>query len=206
MLVNNNFPITVIDETISKFLRKQNQNTDDQTSKDSTKPSINIFYKNQMNSNYKQDELKLKNIIQNNISCVDNEQKLKIVIYYKTKKLKNLVIKNNCTKSTELSSQHHVVYQYSCIKDGCHSVGKKYIGFTTTTLKERMVQHSSIKKHHSLVHKQKVGYKDILENTRILVRSNFKQDLLIAEALLIKFEKPQLNNKEEGSTKILSIF
>ena len=203
MLVNNNFPVNIVDKTISIFLKKINQtnNNNDTTNKD-----IKIFYRSQMSSNYQQEETKLSNIIQKNIKSVDEEKQLKIIIYYKTKKFKNLVIKNNTTKPTDFSLQHHVVYQYTCNKNGCHSIENKYIGFTTTTLKERMVQHSSIKKHHSSIHKKKIGYKEILENTKVLVRNNFKQDLLIAEALLIKYEKPQLNNKEEGSTGILHVF
>jgi hypothetical protein len=31
-------------------------------------------------------------------------------------------------------------------------------------------------------------------------------DLTIMEALLIKFKNPEINNKEEGSIKILQIF
>ena len=49
------------------------------------KPSnnnITVFYKNQMHNNYKQDEKILKEIINRNIKCKNNGDKLKIIIYY----------------------------------------------------------------------------------------------------------------------------
>ena len=100
-----------------------------------------------------------------------------------------------------------MVYQYTCSKAGCHSSNQnQYIGYTTGTLKERMIQHQSIKKHHSNLHKSKIGYKDILKDIKILCKKNNKQELVLAEALLIKEMKPYLNSQEEGSTRILQVF
>ena len=97
--------------------------------------------------------------------------------------------------------------QYTCEKAGCHSSNEnKYIGYTAGTLKERMIQHQSIKKHHSATHKSKIGYKEILKNIKVLFRNNNKFELIIAEALLIKEMKPKLNSQEEGSTRILQVF
>ena len=69
-----------------------------------------------------------------------------------------------------------------------------------------MTQHLSIKKHNSVVHKEKIGYREMLNNLKILFKNNQKYDLTLAEALLIKKHNPPLNSQEEGSTRILKIF
>ena len=158
-----------------------------------------------MTSHYKMDEIKLNNIISKNLKAADENKKIKLVIYYKTKKLKNLLVKNNPRKPI-LAEDHHVVYQYTCKEDRCNSIDSKYIGYTTTTLKSRMVQHKSIKSHLKKEHKRNIGYKEILDNIKVIFRSPFVTDLLIAEALLIKKHKPSINQQEEGSFKILQVF
>ena len=46
----------------------------------------------------------------------------------------------------------------------------------------------------------------MLENTEILCSYPTKQELVIAEALLIKEITPALNGQREGETRILNIF
>ena len=157
-----------------------------------------------MSSLYKQEEKNLHNIIENNIKPVHN-QKIKVMIYYKNKKLSNLLIRNNPHKDSE---EHHVVYQYKCPSGECEPP-QTYIGYTTTTLKQRTTTHAqngSIKNHNSSTHQLKIRSKDILDNTSVLFRSIDKTDLTIAEALLIKTKCPPLNNKREGETRILKVF
>ena len=79
------------------------------------------------------------------------------------------------------------------------------------TLKERMVQHAntgSIREHHTCV--QNAGTRpnagQILEHTVPVFHSNDKSELLLAEALLIKADRPTLNRQNEGNTRILKVF
>ena len=62
--------------------------------------NINIFYKNQMSNSYKTDERILKEIVVRNVSCVNNNDELKLKIYYKNKRVNELVMNNNPTKKT----------------------------------------------------------------------------------------------------------
>ena len=214
LFVNNNFPIRVVDETIDKFkaqndhikfirnVEPANLNNDD--NKNSQK--IKLFYKSQMSSNYKQEEQRLKKIVNNRLEPVDKEKKIQLYIYYKTIKLKNLLIKNNVIKDNIHENKSHVVYQYTCNSGQCNLSNNTYIGFTSTRLKDRMVQHKSIKNHHKIVHDRKIGYKEIVKNTTVLNKSNEIYELKILEALNIKYKKPTINNKEEGCVKILKIF
>ena len=64
-----------------------------------------------MTLNYKQDEKQLKTILSKNLKSIDSNKKIRLVIYYKSKKLKNLLIKNNVhSKNRETGQQHHCVY------------------------------------------------------------------------------------------------
>ena len=119
-----------------------------------------------MTSHYKMDESKLKNIVDKNLRPVEETKKIKLVVFYKTRKLKNLLIKNN-PKTTSLAEEHHLVYQYTCTENRCNSIDSQYIGYTTTTLKNRMVQHKSIKEHLKKIHKRNIGYEEILKNIKI---------------------------------------
>ena len=132
LFTNNNFPMKIIDKEISNFLSKrfspENHNSEEPTT-DPTK----LYYRSQMSSQYKQEEKNLQDIITNNIKPVNN-QKIELMIYYKNKKLSNLLIRNNPHKDSE---EHHVVYQYECPSGECEPP-QTYIGYTTTTLKQRM--------------------------------------------------------------------
>ena len=60
---------------------------------------VEFYYRNQMTSNYKQVEKELTTIINSNIETKQPmKQKLKFIIYYKSRKVKNLFIRNNPNK------------------------------------------------------------------------------------------------------------
>ena len=216
LFVNNNFPIGVIDKTIDDFKASHNHAkflTSDLASLDSEQDAedrddkITLYYQSQMSSYYKTEESKIKDIVKKRIKPGDAKSKISLIIYYKGKKLKNLIIKNKIHLANSIGEESHVVYQYTCNQSQCNLANpKKYIGYTTTTLKERMLQHKSIKNHHKIHHNRKIGYKEMLEHTNVVSRKSSRQDLLIMEALSIKNFKPELNNKEEGCVRILRIF
>ena len=68
-----------------------------------------------------------------------------------------------------------------------------YIGHTTTTVKERIKQHSSVKRHHKETHLENITGSMILPDISILARTSNKIDLILLEALLIKQHKPIIN-------------
>ena len=90
-LINNSYSNTLVDQEINKYLDQQF------TSKDKHKyNTIPIYYHNQMHSNYKIDERILKEIAINNTNCINGNDKLNLIIYYKNKQTSNLIMKNNC--------------------------------------------------------------------------------------------------------------
>ena len=67
------------------------------------------------------------------------------------------------------------------------------IGHTTTTVKERIKQHSSIKRYFTETHKENITGSMILPNISILARASDKIYLILLIALLIKEFKPIIN-------------
>ena len=199
LLVNNNFPINVVDNTINKVL--SNKVNPENSQKQN---SIIIYYRNQYTSNFKSEETNLKNAIKKNVQPSDTTKKVEVRIYYKNRKLKSLFIKN---KLFHKKTDDHVVYQYRCNKIGCNS--NSYIGYTTMKLATRFYSHAqtgAIREHNKNIHDAKPLTQELLSNTTILFKSSSKQDLTIAESLLIKLNKPYFNLQDEGFNRVLNIF
>jgi hypothetical protein len=201
LLSNNNFPIALIDKQIQKFI---NGKFDTQHAGQTSDNSITLYYRNQFTSNAKTDEVQLKQAITRNVAPTDNSKQLNLIVFYRNRKLKSLFI-NNKTRRSEPSDR--VVYQYSCNQGGCNSA--TYIGYTTCSLAKRFymhVQSGAIRKHNKDIHNRKPLTKELLQHTSILYKGTNKVDLTIAEALLIKLERPPLNLQDEGQARILNIF
>ena len=157
-----------------------------------------------MTSYCKQEENSLRKIISDNVSPKNN-QKINLHIYYKNKKLSQLFIKNNIHGDDVIS---HVVYQYSCTNEECLP-SNNYIGYTITSLNKRFSMHAqtgSILNHAKSAHNLRPCTKEMLKNVKVLYKSVSKEELLIAESLYIKTDRPRLNNQREGETRILKFF
>ena len=61
------------------------------------KEEVLVVYDNQMNDQYTTDEKIIKDIISNNVKTTDHNKRLKIIIFYRNCKVKNLFMKNNIT-------------------------------------------------------------------------------------------------------------
>ena len=159
-----------------------------------------------MTPNYKNDEQQLQRIVSSNVSTARDNQNLRLLIYYRNRKVRNLFIRNKTRDpNASTSDRHHVVYQYSCNREGCNA--STYIGYTTTTIWDRFATHTSIKNHLREAHSiNRIPRKDIIKDVSILRTCSTRRDLIFAEALSIKEHNPSLNGQEEGSKKILWIF
>lgn len=197
---NNNFPLALVEKEINKCLNKlYNPPTVPETT-----TNINLYYRNQMHNQYKQEEQNLRKIVQDHITP-HNEAKINLRIYYKNRKLSHLLIKNNCNKSDVKS---RAVYRYDCDKPECQQ-RQFYIGYTCTSLKQRMTTHAqngSILNHNQTEHNIKIKAAAILDQITILHSSQDKLELQIAEALFIKELNPPLNSQREGEVRILHVF
>ena len=116
LLCNNNFPMNIIETECEAFMRKKIvQTTTENADSESELIPVNLFCRNQMTSQYAQDERNLNKILASNVKPAEGKT-ISLHIYYKNKKLKQLFVKNNPHKSTEES---HVVYRYVCPREEC---------------------------------------------------------------------------------------
>ena len=194
--------MSLIEKTINKFITN-NQSTPiaQQTN------YVKIFYQNQMSSQYKQEENNLKKIVNDHLTPTNQEESIQLQIYYKNKKLKNLLIKNNLHKP-EKSQISRVVYEYRCPREACQP-STCYVGYTECPLIDRLrnhTQHGSIQQHNRSEHNHKISTQETLDNTTIVRKQRTKEELIIAEALIIKERNPPLNNQREGEVRVLQIF
>lgn len=198
-LVNNNFPMKIIDRTIEEFINKKFPNT---AEKPINCNLIKFYYESQMWSNYKIEEKQLKDLLLKHVKPVNENDILELNIFYRIRKLKSFFIKNNPHKR---NSEFNVVYQYTCNEGECNS--QQYIGYTEQTLEDRFRQHQSVIKHLREAHNvTKRKPSEILKSVEVLYRGSGRQELLVMEALMIAEKKPLLNNQEEGRDRILQIF
>ena len=141
----------------------------------------------------------IKKIIKNHVLQIS--VKLKILIYYKSPKIQNLVMKNNLSRtSVPDEAKSHLVYEFKCQEGQCLALNNSYIGMTTCTLKARMSKHKyqgSIFSHFHSVHKKNPDLNNLLKCTKILCFCNHTILLPIIEALFTRKNKPNLNGKNE---------
>ena len=203
VLVNNNYSNKTVDQHIKKFLDNKLKQS---KVKDNTQ-IIPIYFQNQTHLNSKLDERIIKNIVNNNVKCVDENKKLRIVFYYKNIKTHSLVMKNNLAPKPPVLQQCNVVYKYTCPHP--HSKAEEYIGLTQTTLSRRLTMHAqngSILKHFKSSHNQHPTREQLVENTTVIARENDRYKLAIKEALLILRDSPSLNIQFENFTNILKLY
>ncbi|MPC08946.1 hypothetical protein E2C01_001543 [Portunus trituberculatus] len=92
-----------------------------------------------MSTEYKTDESIIKDIIQHHVKPTNEEYTLSLIIYYKTKKTSQLLIKNKTTMKKPLLQEDHVIYKHTCKVEDCGP--QTYIGRTRTTLLRRLTCH-----------------------------------------------------------------
>ena len=159
-----------------------------------------------MSSNYKHDEKRLKAILSKHVKPVDPENRIRLFIYYRNFKVRNLFIRNNPNCENK---DYYVVYKWKCNQGQCNLTDTSYIGYTTNTVKERMrchAQSGAINRHLKSKHNLKLTTDQLVKNTSILTHRTTKFELVIAESLLIRSEKPSLNIQDEGNSRKLLVF
>ena len=209
ILINNNFSNSEVDAEIRLFLRNLNNQT---RNENDNKNIHTLYYKNYINCNYQKDEKVLKQIIKDNITMKNNEEQLKLLIYYKTMKTSNMVMKNNLGRKVRDLSKTNVIYDYRCKKGGCEHLPIRditYSGLTTCTLSHRLTFHlqdGAIKQHNIQKHHIKITRKEIETFTSIRYQECDSNRLSILEALIINTEDPVINKQDTGKIRTLKLY
>ena len=204
ILVNNGFPNWLLDKEIEEFNHRHNN-------EDNTINKLNIYYENQMHSNYKKDEAIMNNILRRFTRNIEPNNKINLIIYYKNKRTSSMVMKNAPYQDNMLKSTN-VVYQFHCNTEGCTLQNNKYIGMTSTSLSRRITMHlqnGGIKEHFINSHPQIPRERRrelIVENINILAKCTTTKELEVTEAIFIKDFQPNLNIQNTRMGGVLKLF
>ena len=221
MLVNNNYPIRLVDKCIRDAITKhaetqppptlntlEHQNTTEarQNTAEHTEPNHTdnstihqLYYQNSMSQAYKADEKALRAIVRRHCKPVSPGDQLRLIIFYRNPKTRSLLMNNNPTRDKSLLKQSNVIYSYNCSIGGCAlRQNCKYIGHTTTSLSRRITMHlqnGGPKTHTETYHDQRLTRKEMLENTTIIDRADNVRLLHVLEAIYIREEDPAINRQ-----------
>ena len=106
ILVNNGYSNHDIDQEIrSQIDRVNGKRAEDK------QDTITLFVRNQMSSAHRTDERVLRHIVLSNTRSTQDNVKIKVQIYYKSRKIHNLVMKNNLTKNDDKLKRTNVIYK-----------------------------------------------------------------------------------------------
>ena len=89
-----------------------------------------------------------------------------------------------------------------------HSQVMQYIGFTQTTLSQRLTfhrQNGSVHSHFKEEHHIKPTREQLTNNTNIILRGKDRLRLAIKESLLILDKKPEINKQYDNFTNNLKL-
>ncbi len=163
-----------------------------------------------MNEAYATDERVLRQIIRDNVQCCNTEDRLDLVIYYKNKKVSNLIMKNNLTQDNRTLKRTNVIYKFSCPMEDCVLQNNaNYIGMTRTTLSRRLTMHlqsGNIKAHMRDEHNSNLTREMLINNTTIINHYPDFKRLHMSEAILIMEGSPAINVQMTPTSQILTLF
>ena len=233
ILVNNGYTNRDVDTEIRKLLRTEHRTDENSSSNDNTNTNnttINnditnntnndnstpvlhrVFYKNFMDSRHKKSEDTIKTAIRTNVRMKKTSDRLQIVIYYKSSKTKNLIMRNNMTPKIRDLAKTNLIYDFDCQEGECEHLPtqkKRYSGLTTCTKSRRLsmhLQNGAIKNHFLQKHKRKITREEIVAWTTSRYFERDTRRLEILESLIIRFEDPELNKQDTGKRRILRLF
>ena len=162
-----------------------------------------------MTENYKLDEKVLKDIFRNKIKCINSNEKIHLLIYYKSKKVSNLLMRNNLNYEKSEMNRSHMVYKINCPVKDCDLSNPCYVGYTQNTIEKRLSGHlyNGAPKDHMIEHHNRIISKKELENNvKCIKMINDIKRLQIYEALIILKTKPSINRQIEEFNNTLKLF
>ena len=172
-----------------------------------TKPSTVKLYAQLHNvSAFKQDTKRLRKIVAEHVVNRRPEEQVKVVTYYRPYKISSIF---STRIRPVVPRRSGCVYKFLCPEPSCNEA--MYYGYTNQRLGTRVKQHryqsSSICKHFIDNHdKLPPKFDDFIKNFSIIFSSSDVLSLKIAEAILIKTDKPLINIKYNELYDFLKLF
>ena len=110
--INNGYSNRMFDTILQNFINRTHQQDRENPPHTDPDHTHKIYYKNYFSSSYKIDERIMKSIIYNNTSCVNEEDELKLIIYYKSSNVKSTFSRNSETPKLTKLQRSHLIYEY----------------------------------------------------------------------------------------------
>ena len=164
-----------------------------------------------MNSNYKRNEKAIRDVINNNVRLINQGERLQVVIYYKSIKTSNLIMKNNLSPKLRDLARTNLIYDFTCKTGECEHLPihkRRYSGLTTCTLSRRLtfhIQKGAIRKHFESCHGRNITRAEIVDMTKARCYQRDVRRLEILEALIIQREDPEINKQDTGKCRVLKL-
>ena len=168
---------------------------------------VKFFFQLHNLSRFKQDTKTLKNIFQHHIKAKAPYQQATINTYFKPRKLETQFSTRRTETRQSVCELSNVVYSFNCSEDGCNA---SYVGYTTNKLSTRIKQHryrpSNIYDHFTLEHdKLPPKFDQLKDSFRVLYKSYDTISVKLAEAILIKTERPYINVKYSNMSNFVKL-
>ncbi|XP_045104384.1 uncharacterized protein LOC123499916 [Portunus trituberculatus] len=195
VLVNNGYSNTHVSQTIKNYLDRWHNQQD--TPREEEK--IKLYYRGYMSTDYRTEEKVMKDIIYKNVAPTDENTRITLTIYYKSRKTSQLLLRNRPADYKTPLQEDHVIYQHTCNSKECGPCS--YIGMTRTTLSRRLTCHLSsgaIKQHYNGRNHNQITLQNLVDNTVIIDRENDPRRLFFLEAIYINIMQPSINIQTEN--------
>ena len=205
VLINNGYPQSLVDTVIQNKLRQMCHHHDEPANEEP--PSdIDFFVQLHKVSTFKEDTKRLKTLLDQHVIPTDSSKKVKLTTFYRPMKLSAKFSTRPMRENPEKSC---LVYQFECPIPSCHEV--QYYGYTNQRLCTRVKQHrrkdSAICRHYMDVHNDMPPkFVDFINCFTILYKDNDILSVKIAEAIMIKNDKPIINIKYNELYDFLNLY
>ena len=150
---------------------------------------INLYYRNQMQYNFRLDRQAITNIIKRHIKPIEKQKQIKLIIYYTKLKTSNLIVKNNTNSAKIHLNQSNVDYEFLCPFRECLSKNKNnsyisqcknylYIIYCIAIQPQRYLtyplsENSAIKQHLIIKHNNNTNQFTSSYERKILTDNNY---------------------------------
>ena len=201
-LSNNGYPQNMVESIINRKLNDFSSPPTDNNIQD----EVTFFVGLRNLSSFASQTKLIRGIIHNHVVPAATDSVVKICTYFKPYKLSSRFSTRIKCPDRE---RNCVVYRFDCPLPGCNA---GYIGHTAQTLLNRVKQHryisSSVCKHFKNDHDMEnmLPVEELLKSFSIEYSSAEIIKIKIAEALIIKSEKPYINVKYDNSYNLLNLF
>ena len=130
--INNGHSNRMFDTILQNFINRTHQQDREKPLHIDPDHTHKIYYTNFFSSSYKIAERIMNSIIFNNTSCVNEEDELKLIIYYKLSNVKSTFSRNSKTPKLTKLQRSHLIYEYKCSYGEYGRLNNSYVGMTST--------------------------------------------------------------------------